>query len=124
MELPIFKQLLSKIKKTDDTIDVLYKYINITTITEEYNAIIALLLEHYYGEDANEWIGWYLYEKNGDKDMKAFDKYGKEICRNEKELWKLCEEARAVKLDYKEKILMTDTEKEAMFESMIKNMAN
>lgn len=124
MKLPIFKQLLSKIKKTDDTINVLYKYIDITNVTEEYNAIITLLLEHYYGEEANESISWFLYDKKGRKDIKAWDKDNKEICRNEKELWELCEQARAVKLDYKEKRLMTDAERKAMLKAMVGNMTN
>ncbi len=124
MKLLIFKQLLSKIKKTDDTINVLYKYIDITNITDEYNVIITLLLEHYYGEEANEWISWYLYEKKGRKDIKAWDKDKKEICRNEKELWELCEQARAVKLDYKEKRPMTDAERKVMLKEMVKNMTN
>jgi len=124
MKLLIFKQLLSKIKKTDDTIDILYKYIDITNVTEEYNSIITLLLEHYYGEEANEWIGWYLYEKAGRKDIKAWDKDKKEICRNEKELWELCEQARVVKLDYEPKAPMTNKRRAELMEEMKKIFVN
>jgi hypothetical protein len=118
MKLPVFKQLLSKIKKADETVNFLYKYVDLTNVTDEYISIISLLMEHYYGEEGAEWIDWFLYEKQGREDMTATDKDGNEICRNEEELWVLCEELRAVKGEYKEKIPMTEEESKKLLEEM------
>lgn len=58
---------------------------------EHLLTVVQLLFEEIYGIVGYDWISWFIYEKDGRKDMKAQDKNGKEICRNENELWKMLE---------------------------------
>ena len=48
----------------------------------------------YYGEEGQEWVSWFLYEKMESKnpeEMKAWDEEGNEICANLEELYKYLE---------------------------------
>lgn len=111
MDKQVFKHILEHIKKKDDTISLLYPYVDLTNITEGYEQIISTLFKCYFGKEGYDWISWFLYEKQGREDMRAWDKDGNEICRNEDELWDLCEEARLTKSEYTIPVPMTDEER-------------
>ena len=57
---------------------------------EKFDVAINILWEQILTKEGNEWLSWYLYDKNGisgkpRSDMKAFDN-DKEICKNLKDL--------------------------------------
>ena len=111
MNKQVFKDILEQMKKNDDTINILYPYVDLTNVTDGYDKLISTLFTCYFGEEGYDWISWFLYEKNGREDMQAWDKDGNEICRNEDELWELCEEARMTKGEYTVPTPMTDEER-------------
>ena len=120
MNKQVFKDILAQMKKNDDTINLLYPYVDLTNVTDGHEQVISTLFKCYFGEEGYDWISWFLYEKNGREDIQAWDKDGNEICRNEDELWELCEEARMTKGEYTVPTPMTDEER---LES-IKNIFN
>jgi hypothetical protein len=111
MNKEVFKDILTRIKKNEDTINLLHPYVDLTNVTDEYEQLISTLLNCYFGEEGYEWISWFLYEKRGREDMNAWDKDGNEICRNEDELWELCERERMTKKEYTLPVSMTDEER-------------
>jgi len=118
MKIEVFKEILNRIRKTDAVVDALYSKIDVTNVTDEYVSIIEMLMKCYYGEEAAENISWFLYEKNGREDMKAWDKDGKEILKDEDDLWAYCEELKMSKTDYELKKPLTDEESERLFHLM------
>jgi hypothetical protein len=64
--------------------------VDILDYHDPYDKAINILFEQILTEDGMDWLGWYLYEKDGisgnpKKDMKAWDNK-KEICKNLKDL--------------------------------------
>ena len=64
--------------------------IDILDYHDSYDKAINILFEEILTEEGMDWLGWYLYEKDGisgnpKKDMKAWDNK-KEICKNLKDL--------------------------------------
>ena len=60
---------------------------------EEQDRAVELLWKELLTEFGYDWLSWYLYEKDGisgkpRKDLKAWDKENKEICKDLKGLWK------------------------------------
>lgn len=59
---------------------------------DEQDKAIQLLWQEVLTEHGYDWLSWYLYEKDGvsgkpRKDLKAWDKDKKEICKDLKGLW-------------------------------------
>jgi hypothetical protein len=111
MKIEVFKDILSRIRKADDVVSDLYRTIDVTNITNDYNEIITTLLKCYYGKEAADWISSYLYEKGESKEPWAWDENNKEILNNDEELWAYCEELRMVKIDYDLPTPMTDEQR-------------
>jgi hypothetical protein len=120
MKIEVFKDILNRIRKSDAVVNVLYPKVDLTNITDEYVNIIEMLMKCYYGEEAADNIGWFLYEKAGREDFKAFDKDGSEILKDEDELWADCEELKMSKKDYIPPPLMTDEQRAELMEEMKK----
>ena len=64
--------------------------IDIIDYHDPYEKAINILFGEILTEEGMDWLGWYLYEKNGisgnpKKDIKAWDNK-KEICKNLKDL--------------------------------------
>lgn len=41
--------------------------------------LINLLVESHFDEEGQDWVNWWLYEKDGNPEMKAFDEDNNEI---------------------------------------------
>ena len=119
MKIEVFKNILDRIRKADAVVNDLYRTIDLTNVTDEYNIVIDILLDCYYGEEAADWIASYLYERTENEPW-AWDENGKEILRNEDELWAYCEELKLSKKDYIPPPLMTDEQRAELLEEMKK----
>lgn len=117
MKLEVFKDILDRIRKTEDVVSDLYPMIDITNVTDGYSQIITTLLRCYYGEDAEDWISSYLFE-HLDNEPWAWDENGKEILRTDEELWVFCEQLRVTKNEYSIKEPMTEEEREKLLHLM------
>lgn len=54
------------------------------------NLMFEKLITTYFEKEGVEWIFWWLFDKNGDPEMKAFDKSGIEMpTETVKDLWNL-----------------------------------
>ena len=62
--------------------------IDILAYNEDYyrEVVYPLMLEA-FGKEGVDWIDWYIYEKRGREDRKAWDKEGNEICHNIESLY-------------------------------------
>lgn len=59
-------------------------------IVEYGNSIFNQLLKALFHPEGVDWIEWWLYEKNGDSELKVWNEYGDEIPSTTKEdLWEL-----------------------------------
>lgn len=120
MKIEIFKSILERIRKADQTVNVLYPVVDLTNVTEEYVNVIEMLIKCYYGEEAADNISWFLHEKGGREDIKAFDEDGNEIFKSEEELWADCEELKMSKKEYSLVEPMTDEQRKEMLELITK----
>jgi hypothetical protein len=89
MTLKTFTTLIegirSQISKTQD----LYMHgVDLLSFNDNFykNVVYPLMLEA-FGKEGVDWIDWYIYEKDGREDMKAYDKEGNEICHNIESLY-------------------------------------
>lgn len=57
------------------------------------NFLFETLLYTYFTEEGIDWIYWWLYEKDGDPELKAYDKYNIEIpSETIDDLWNIVKE--------------------------------
>jgi hypothetical protein len=119
MLLEVFKHLLEKIESNNKTVDEFYQKLDLTNITDDYNQVITILFKCYYGDEAEDWISWFLYERDEEKGLLAWQD-GKEICRNVEELWEICEELKKTKTEYSIPQPMSDEERIKMLETIFK----
>lgn len=64
------------------------------------STIISLLLRAYYGDEGEDWINWYIFERKSftGKMNQAWDKDGKEICYDIQSLWAHVEKLKKLNL--------------------------
>ena len=67
--------------------------VDLVELFDEQDKAVQLLWQEVLTEFGYDWLSWYLYEKGGisgkpRKDLKAWDKEKKEICKNIRSLWK------------------------------------
>ena len=92
MEYKLFKQIIDWQIAHSQNIDKLYHTgINLVEAFDEQEKVIDALWKRVLTTDGDEWLGWYLYEKDAisgkpRKDIKAHDK-DVEICKDLKGLY-------------------------------------
>ena len=97
MKLEVFEKILTLIKEQSERSFKLAEMgVDLINYEDSYAAAITLLLRAYYGAEGEDWISWYLYEKEGlsGEILQAWDKEGNEICYDIPSLWKCVEELR------------------------------
>lgn len=97
MQLEVFEIIIKTLKAQSHRNVELYKLgVDLVDHDSAHSDVISLLLKVYYGEEGEEWIMWYVYERDGIGGTihKAWDKNGKEICYDIPSLWKHVEEGR------------------------------
>jgi|GEM_PF-1107132 len=97
MKLEVFEKIITLIKEHNDRSFKLAEMgVDLINYDDSYAAVITLLLRAYYGKDCEDWISWYLYEKESfsGEILQAWDKDGNEICYDIPSLWKCVEELR------------------------------
>jgi hypothetical protein len=89
MDLETFKILIEGIQNQNNKTHELYKHgVDLLSFNEDYyREVVRPLMVETFGKEGVEWINWYIYEKNGREDMKAWDKEGNEICHNIESLY-------------------------------------
>jgi len=93
MKYEKFKQIIDLQIAHNNKMDEIYKCkIDLSDLMNDIQITIDLLWGELLTPDGDEWLGWYLYEKDGisgkpRKDFKANDKDGKEICKDIKGLY-------------------------------------
>ncbi len=89
MDLKTFTTLIEGIQSQSNKVNAIYKQgIDLISFHEYYyrDVVHPLMLEA-FGKEGVDWIDWYVYEKDGREDFKAFDKEGNEICHNIESLY-------------------------------------
>jgi hypothetical protein len=92
MNFKDFKECIDNLVEMHRKSSEAYKLkIDIIDYHDEYDKAITILWDQILTDNGQDWLSWYLYEKDGisgkpRKDMKACDKDGKEICKNLKNL--------------------------------------
>jgi hypothetical protein len=98
MKLEVFEKVINQIKEQDEKISALYKMgVDLIEFSDSYSSLRSLLLRAYYGEEGEDWISWFLYERDssvGADPNQAWDKDGTPICYDIPSLWKCIEEIR------------------------------
>lgn len=98
MKLEVFEKVITKIKEHDSKIHSLYEIgVDLIEFSDGPSSIWALLFRAYYGEEGEDWISWFLYERDssvGSDPNQAWDKEGNPICYDIPSLWKCVEEIR------------------------------
>jgi hypothetical protein len=93
MKYEKFKAIIDYQISHNNKMDEIYKCkIDLLDVMNDIQRAVEVLWEELLTEDGNEWLNWYLYEKDGisgkpRKDFKANDKDGKEICKDIKGLY-------------------------------------
>jgi hypothetical protein len=89
MDLKTFTTLIEGIQSQDKKVRNIYKQgIDLISFHEYYyRDVIDPLMFEVFGKEGKDWVDWYIYEKDGREDFKAFDKDGNEICHNIESLY-------------------------------------
>lgn len=102
MKLESFEYLIESLKSASARDHSLYEIgLDISNISDDYHKIITHLLRVYYGESGEDWISWFLYERNDTEEDQAWDENKSPICYDIASLWKHVEEIR-VSSDFEE----------------------
>ena len=117
MKYEVFSKVLSCIKELDEKSQKAYEAgIDLLNFIEPYSQAIWHLFGAYYGKSGKDWIEWFIYEKDGRKGITAHNSRGEEICKTEKELWKIIEKEKAD--DYTLRKPLTEKEREKILKDM------
>ena len=117
MKYEVFSKVLSCIKELDEKSQKAYEAgIDLLNFTEPYSQAIWHLFGAYYGKSGKDWIEWFIYEKDGRKGITAHNSRGEEICKTEKELWKIIEKEKTD--DYVLRKPLTEKEREKILKDM------
>lgn len=97
MKLEVFEKIITQIKSQQEQSHKLYQLgIDLMEYEDAYAATITLLFRAYYGKDGEDWISWFIYERDDESDdpNQAWDKDNNPICYDIPSLWKCVEEIR------------------------------
>lgn len=89
MKKTIFLRLLKLISLIDKNIVVLEGLgidLQDCTLTKCLYEMFNLVIEDSYGKVGLDWVLWYVYEKQANPALQAFDNDGNEIIKNDDEL--------------------------------------
>lgn len=112
IKLEVFKQIVSKLKEQEESLDNAYKSgIDLINFTDPYASAISMLIGSIYGKECKETFEWWCHEKEwGERmDLTMTDKDGNELCRTIEELHQYLEENRTD--DYELPRLMSEEER-------------
>ena len=87
-----FEDIMTKLQKSNDNTNLLYRHgVDITDITDHLHGIIENLLGLIFTKEGADWIEWFIYEKEFGKraDIKAWDADKNEIAYDLKSLYDL-----------------------------------
>jgi hypothetical protein len=90
MNLQTFTSLINEIISQNERIHNLYKQgVDLISFNDNYykNVVHPLLIES-FGKEGLEWIEWFIYERDNNPEMKAWDKDNNEICYDVPSLYK------------------------------------
>jgi hypothetical protein len=90
MNLQTFTSLINEIISQNERIHNLYKQgVDLISFNDSYykNVVHPLLIES-FGKEGLEWIEWFIYERDGNPDIKAWDRNNNEICYDIPSLYK------------------------------------
>jgi len=89
MTLETFTVLIEGIQKQSKKTHELYKHgVDLLAFNDDYyGEVVHPLMLEAFGKEGVDWIDWYIYEKDGREDMKAWDKEGNEICHDIESLY-------------------------------------
>ena len=123
MKYEVFSKVLSCIKELDEKSQKAYEAgIDLLNFIEPYSQAIWHLFGAYYGKSGKDWIEWFIYEKDGRKGITAHDSRGNEICKTQKELWKIIEKERTD--DYVLPKMLSEKERKKVIEDMLDGFTN
>ena len=121
MNLQLFEHIILKLQVIQEKNNKVFKLgIDLANFEDDYGEIITHLFRSYFGEEADDWISWFLYERishNGEI-LTAYDKDGNLICYDIPSLWECVEELRKTKKEYHLPTPMTDQEREELLKKM------
>lgn len=91
MKIETLEKIVEKLKNISKKSTVLYENdIDLFEYNNDFFIITDLLIKEVFDEESCDWFDWYCFENNfGEGGLQAYDKDGKEICKNIKELHKL-----------------------------------
>lgn len=125
MKLEVFTEIINKLKKQSNKYDILYELeIDLINFSDDYDSVINILLEVYYGKEGADWISWYIWERDpfGTIDQATIND-GKPICYDIKSLWEEVEQCRLENKDeYELPVRLTDEEKLEVLNIIAKGM--
>ena len=90
MNLQTFTSIIDEIISQNKRIHNLYKQgVDLISFNDSYykNVVHPLLIES-FGKEGLEWIEWFIYERDNNPEMKAWDKDNNEICYDVPSLYK------------------------------------
>lgn len=88
-----FEEIVDKMVAGSKTLDAAYNLkIDLFEMLNDHHCVVDKLWGHILTESGEEWLWWYMYEKNGisgtpREDMTANDEDGTEICKDLKDLY-------------------------------------
>lgn len=97
MKLEVFEKIVTLIKEQNEKSFKLAELgVDLINYDDASASAITLLLRAYYGKEGEDWISWYIFERESfDGSINcAWDKDGTEICYDIPSLWKCVEELR------------------------------
>ena len=92
MEYEKFEKIILSLQKSSDKVNLLYRNgIDITEVLDPLHSIIEDLLGLIFNDNGQDWIEWFIYEKEFGRreDMKAWDEKQNEIVYDIKSLYQL-----------------------------------
>lgn len=99
MTKELFTKIITEIQTFSNRIDLLCDVLCTdffeSPLVESGWNLINLLVESHFDEEGQEWINWWLYEKDGRPELKAFDENDNEIpTETIDDLWNLVKDCR------------------------------
>lgn len=92
MDFKTFERIINKFEEQSNKVQLLYNNgIDLMEFNDNFYAIINDLFIESFGSLANDWISWYMFEKDFGKknDFKAWNKNKNEIAYDLKSLYHL-----------------------------------